>query len=70
MNTIRLAVQDMSCGGCVSSVQHAIQTVPGVISVRADLASKAVEVDAAATVTPSEVVAAVERAGYEAELAG
>ena len=68
MNMIRLSVDGMNCGGCVGSVERAIQAVPGVLRVRADLASKAVEVEAAATVTPAEVIAAVENAGYEARL--
>lgn len=68
MNTFRLVVRGMDCAAGVDSVQHALQLVPGVLRVRADLPANAVDVEAATTVTLAELVNAVEKAGYEAVL--
>jgi copper chaperone CopZ len=70
MNTFSLHIDGMDCGGCVSAVEHALQLVPGVVKARADLAGKRATVDAAETVTGTDLVNALERAGYEARIQG
>ena len=62
-----LNVEDMSCGHCVRRVEDALKTVPGVESVRVDLAAGTAEVrydDVTAGLDAFR--AAVEEAGYTA----
>ncbi|WP_405160701.1 copper ion binding protein [Nocardia sp. NBC_01499] len=58
-------VTGMTCGHCVSSVKTEIGKIDGVTSVDVDLASGAVTVDSAAPIADSDIVAAVDEAGYE-----
>ncbi|WP_152048864.1 heavy-metal-associated domain-containing protein [Aureimonas psammosilenae] len=64
---LKLKVQDMSCGHCVSSVTKAIKKVDPAADVRVDLGAGLVSVDTSAAV--DSVRAAVEGAGYPSELA-
>ncbi|GGD87693.1 copper chaperone CopZ [Aureimonas endophytica] len=64
---LKLKVQDMSCGHCVSSVTKAIKKVDPAADVRVDLGAGLVSVDTSAAV--DAVRAAVEGAGYPSELA-
>lgn len=57
-------VQDMTCGGCASSIRNAVGKVPGVQQVQADPATHLVVVSAAAEVTPEAIVSAMNGAGY------
>ncbi|GAB4430144.1 MAG: gold resistance metallochaperone GolB [Chloroflexi bacterium OHK40] len=57
-------VQDMTCGGCASSVRKAVSQVSGVSSVTADPQTKDVVVEASPEVTREAVVAAIQDAGY------
>ena len=57
-------VQDMTCGGCASSVRKAVSQLQGVSSVSADPQTKDVVVEAAPEVTREAVVAAIQDAGY------
>lgn len=64
---LSLKIGGMRCEGCVANVVNALNSVPGVVGVRVDLAT------GRADVTPGEirataVVAAVEAAGYTAEV--
>ena len=70
MNTIHLHIDGMDCGGCANAVENALHAVPGVVSARADLSSKAAHVEAAVNVNESDLVTAVEKAGYEARIQG
>jgi copper chaperone len=65
--TTRIAVDGMTCNGCVRSVTTAISRVPGVGKVDVSLAGKSatVEYDAAAT-NPGAIVSAIEAAGFDA----
>jgi copper ion binding protein len=60
-------VEGMSCGGCASSVTRAVQRLPGVQNVDVSLAQKlaSVEYDGA-TVDAAAIVAAIQKAGFEA----
>ena len=67
---IRLTIQDIASAAGVEAVEHALRTVPGVMTVRADLAGNDVLVEAAETVQPDALIAAVEEAGFVAVLSG
>jgi copper chaperone CopZ len=62
-----LAVAGMTCSTCVRIVTNALSRVPGAEGVEVDLdAGRAV---VAGTARPEALVAAVEKAGYDARLA-
>ncbi|MCI1898438.1 MAG: copper-exporting P-type ATPase CopA [Enterobacter sp.] len=61
----QLLINGMSCASCVSRVQNALQAVPGVSQARVNLAERTALVMGSASA--SELVRAVEKAGYGAE---
>lgn len=61
-----LNVPKMSCGGCVATIEKAIKALDADAVVKADLATKRVEVETPAA--PGAVSAAVKAAGYENSL--
>lgn len=65
MNSIRLKVTGMSCGGCVRHVTAALQALEGVERVEVDLAGGLVRIDGSAD--DANLVAALAEAGYPAE---
>jgi Cu+-exporting ATPase len=58
----------MTCAGCVGSVEHALRTVPGVLSAHVNLATEeaALSLDPSAPATVEQLRQAVSDAGYEA----
>jgi copper chaperone CopZ len=64
--TVRLAVSGMTCMGCVNSVTRVLSHVSGAATVRVDLEAGCAEVQGGAA--PEDLVAAVRKAGYGAEL--
>ena len=65
--TITLAVENMSCGGCMRKVEKALREVPGVASARANLsARRATVVFTEAQVTAAPLVDALGRVGFKA----
>ncbi|MFE3453025.1 heavy-metal-associated domain-containing protein [Nonomuraea sp. NPDC059194] len=65
MSTATYTVKGMTCGHCVSSVKEEVGEVAGVTGVEVDLATGLLTVESAAPVEESQIVAAVEAAGYE-----
>ena len=65
MSSTTYTVTGMTCGHCVSSVKEEIGKIDGVTQVDVDLASGAVRVDSSAPIADSDIVAAVDEAGYE-----
>jgi copper chaperone CopZ len=71
MASAKLKVTGMSCGHCQKTVEQALKGVSGVYSAVVDLQDGEAEVDFDDdTVTAGTLLAAVERAGYGAKLAG
>ena len=67
--TIHLSIGGMSCAGCVSAVEEALRSAPGVHSASVNFAEHTADV--AGEVDTDTLVQAVEAAGYEAaELSG
>jgi Cu+-exporting ATPase len=64
--TIRLRIGGMGCEGCVAAVLTALEGVAGVQAARVDLAAGTAEVEAAPSTGQAALIAAVDRAGYEA----
>ncbi|MEN6402856.1 MAG: heavy metal translocating P-type ATPase [Armatimonadia bacterium] len=68
---ISLAVKGLHCAACVNRVEQALRKVDGVNDVTVNLASERAEGSFdPARVSVSELLAAVQSAGYEAEVAG
>jgi Cu+-exporting ATPase len=61
-----LSITGMTCGGCVASVERVLKRVPGVTGVEVDLAGGRATV--AGPARPQELVEAVQRAGFGAQL--
>ncbi|MFA9439612.1 heavy metal translocating P-type ATPase [Uliginosibacterium sp. sgz301328] len=61
---LTLPISGMSCASCVTRVEKALGKVPGVESVAVNLASESARVSLSAPVPASDLVAAVEGAGY------
>jgi copper chaperone CopZ len=68
---VKLKVTGMSCGHCQATVEQALKGVSGVYSAIVDLEDGEAEVDFNDdAITTAQLVAAVQRAGYAAKLAG
>jgi len=66
-DTLRLAIGGMTCASCVGRVEKALSRVPGVGSVKANLAGEYAEVSfAGGAVAAADLVAVAKRAGYAA----
>ncbi len=64
--TQRLHVPDMSCAGCVDTVERTLRSVPGVSDAEVNFAEKTATVTG--DVSPETLVQAVGKAGYTASL--
>ena len=64
--TFRAEIEGMSCASCVRRVETALQALPGVVAARANLATNTVEADYDGEVTPAQLMAALDSAGYPA----
>ncbi|HUQ04291.1 MAG TPA: heavy metal translocating P-type ATPase [Kofleriaceae bacterium] len=67
-NVITLPVGGMTCASCQAHVEKALTGVPGVRGAVVNLATRSARVNLDDDVAPESLVAAVEDAGYEAEL--
>lgn len=66
MTDLTLSITGMTCGGCVRSVTGVLQALPGVESVSVSLQPGQAQVRFDdAQVTPAQLTAAVEDAGFD-----
>ncbi len=66
MTDLTLPITGMTCGGCVRSVTAVLQALPGVESVSVTLEPGQAQVRFdAAQVTPAQIQAAIEDAGFD-----
>ncbi len=71
LESVQLKVEDMSCAACLAAVEKALGEVPGVSEARVNLMTGKARVRyRSGEVTPDELIAAVEEAGYPAQLLG
>ncbi|HEY4803376.1 MAG TPA: copper ion binding protein, partial [Paraburkholderia sp.] len=61
-----LEIHGMTCASCATRVEKALARVPGVTRASVNLATEKATVEASGSVAPATLVAAVEKAGYEA----
>src|SRR5690606_22799822 len=64
--SFELGVEGMTCASCVARVERALQAVPGVSEAVVNLATERASVRGAAD--PDALLAAIDRAGYDARL--
>lgn len=70
VETLTLNVTGMTCGSCERHIKKELDQVPGYSDARVNLAAGRVDVSfQAGTTTPDQLIAAVVRAGYPAEVA-
>lgn len=67
-NTLQFNIEGMRCDGCVSGVQTALEAVEGVSTAEVNLEEKSAQVTAGGSVTAAALIAAVEKAGFQAAL--
>lgn len=65
METLRLSIQGMSCGGCVGKVTTALKSVPGTTVETVAVGSARFKFDPKKT-TESVLIAAVNNLGFKA----
>ena len=69
--TRELAISGMTCATCALRVEKALRAVPGVLEATVNLATERATVQGiGAAASPAALIAAVQRAGYDAELTG
>ena len=66
--TLRLAIDGMTCASCVSRVEKALKKVPGVLAASVNLATNTADVQWLAGTPADALLAAVDRAGYSAQV--
>src|SRR5690349_25090849 len=77
IETLRLRISGMHCASCVSRVESALASVPGVLAARVNLATQRAEADVSLPALraggidvpaelPARLAAAVRAAGYDA----
>jgi copper chaperone CopZ len=68
MTKAHLNIEGMHCGGCVTRVSTALKNLPGVTVDEVQVGSATIQYDEA-KVTPPTVVQALEKIGFDAQLA-
>lgn len=63
---LMLSLPGIHCAGCISGVERALEGVAGVRAARVNLTLKRAAVEAGPEITAGDLVAVLERAGYEA----
>ena len=64
----KLEISGMSCGHCVSHVKSALESVEGVSQAEVSLENHEAEVTLSDQVIDADLIAAVEQAGYQADV--
>ena len=64
----KLKISGMSCGHCVSHVKSALESVEGVSESEVSLENHEADVTLSGAVVDADLIAAVEAAGYQAEV--
>ncbi|MBN8506941.1 MAG: heavy metal translocating P-type ATPase, partial [Burkholderiales bacterium] len=64
--SLELRIEGMTCASCVARVEKALKAVPGVLSAEVNLAMETARIEATRLVDLAQLVAAVEKAGYQA----
>ena len=63
---LAISVPGVHCGACISTLERALSTHPGVYSARVNLTLKRALIEAEPHVSPEEIISTINAAGYEA----
>jgi Cu2+-exporting ATPase len=63
---LAISVPGVHCGACISTLERALSTHPGVHSARVNLTLKRALIEAEPHVSPEEIISTINAAGYEA----
>ncbi|HWW48493.1 MAG TPA: cation-translocating P-type ATPase [Xanthobacteraceae bacterium] len=63
-----LSVPDIHCGGCIQTIERALDGLPGVVSARVNLSSKRVAIRWRDDQPPAPFIDAINKVGYSAHL--
>ncbi len=67
--TIPISISGMNCASCVAHIEKALKKVPGVVDASVNLATECAQVKIESkSVSPRDLIRAVEKAGYEARI--
>ncbi|TXG85473.1 MAG: cadmium-translocating P-type ATPase [Sphingomonadales bacterium] len=66
MTTLELVVPGMHCAGCLSKVERALRTAPGVLAARANLSTRRVRIDSEAELSEESCLSALAAVGFDA----
>jgi len=67
-SVLHFNISGMRCAGCVSAVQTAIESVTGVTKAEVKLDNHAAQVSVSDETSAANIIAVVEKAGFQAEL--
>ena len=67
VHSLDLGISGMTCASCVGRVERALKKVPGVQNAVVNLATERASVQLQGSVDVSSLIAAIEKAGYEAQ---
>ncbi|OQV05140.1 hypothetical protein CLAIMM_09926 [Cladophialophora immunda] len=71
LSTVRFLITGMTCSACVSTLSHALTSVPGAIRTNVSLPlSRATVIYNPTTTSTDDLIFAIEGAGYDAEVLG
>ena len=62
-----LAVPGMHCAGCMAKIERGLDGRPGIESCRVNLSARQVRIEHDPSLKPRDLVAELERVGYEAQ---
>ena len=68
METVKLSIQGMHCGGCAAKVSNALKSLPGTSVEEVAVGSARVSIDPAKT-SPAALIGAVNNLGFKATAA-
>lgn len=68
METANFKLGGISCASCVQTIERAVRSLPGVVSCNVNFATEEANVTYEATLTPEQIIKAVQGAGYQAQL--
>ncbi|HXH61354.1 MAG TPA: heavy-metal-associated domain-containing protein [Fimbriimonadaceae bacterium] len=62
--------EDISCGGCIASIEKALAPVAGVVSVQGNPDEKTVTVEHDESLSTEAILAKLDETGFESRVAG
>jgi len=68
VETSTFTVDGLRCAGCIAKLESGLPQISGVVSARVNFTSKRVRIDHAATLADEDLLSAIDRLGFKAQL--